>query len=365
MLMDFDFAPFLLTTQHCIVPRTHLLLNFLTMMNHQPPFKPHGSPALGKRHCGSSGIEMIASVEKSREDRTAMIDENATGDDVSSIAEKKKTARTTFKKQARPLLPDHNRKTPEADRKMPAAPMAGNKRRLLTEDEGPSAKKQKTSSNPSVVVAMQPTAPTNRMLICFGSNQSGSLGLRSKASILYDRHVPNEQAINAIANNPPLQQRGVLIDATDDGIQGDGEEEEEDDDDDDDSEEYDEDGNYGMVGPGCSDDCSVMSDLTTDTDGGIEGAGHDAGNSGLPSFKFAGFFNDVFHAEMDLRQEAEMERLQAWSNDAFRADFVHRQAAKKERFDAQMKRRRPPLACMQPKPKGGRLPPSINNLYIT
>jgi hypothetical protein len=43
------------------------------------------------------------------------------------------------------------------------------------------------------------------------------------------------------------------------------EEEDDDDDDDDDSEEYDEDGNYPMVGPGCSDDCSVMSDLTTPT----------------------------------------------------------------------------------------------------
>lgn len=41
--------------------------------------------------------------------------------------------------------------------------------------------------------------------------------------------------------------------------------EEEEDDDDDDDDEYDEDGNYPMVGHGCSDDYSVMSDLTTPT----------------------------------------------------------------------------------------------------
>jgi len=40
-------------------------------------------------------------------------------------------------------------------------------------------------------------------------------------------------------------------------------EEEEEDDDDEDS--FDEDANYPMVGPGCSDDCSVVSDLTTPT----------------------------------------------------------------------------------------------------
>jgi hypothetical protein len=57
-------------------------------------------------------------------------------------------------------------------------------------------------------------------------------------------------------------------------------------------------------------------------DGGIEDGGHDAGNGGLPSFKFAGFSNDAFHAEMDRR-----------------AEFVRHQAAEMERLDAQMKRR--------------------------
>jgi len=43
------------------------------------------------------------------------------------------------------------------------------------------------------------------------------------------------------------------------------EEEEEEDDDEEEDDEFDEDANYPMVGQGCSDDCSVVSDLTTPT----------------------------------------------------------------------------------------------------